>query len=411
MKHPGRKILALILTSNLLLFVVVSSVFNLAIPTHFKKDAVKTLNNEIIYINGNKNTDYSSTYLTRNISYIYLSEKEKTDSPENAQKSDYLQNYKNVMSIEESEIRNYCFDHTLDYEACYYFETKNGFYIFSLFELPYMNDLNLSDDNDSNALIMYINIEPFIQYAYSWNWILLFLFIGVSLVMGGIGYILSKQIEESQNSERRFFQNSSHELKTPLMAIQGYAESIQSGIGDPVASASVIMQEGERMAKLVEELLSISKIDAHQMKLHKNLTDIREVLYDCLRIAEPIAVSNHVQLTPEFIDKPVRINCDEEQMTRAFLNVIVNGLHHCKSSITVYCEVQSDTVIIKICDDGQGISKEDLPHVFERFYTGHKGGSGIGLSLAAEIIHLHKGKITVYNNDTGATFEIHLPMS
>ena len=101
--------------------------------------------------------------------------------------------------------------------------------------------------------------------------------------MSIIGYRLGVKIEESQKTQRRFFQNSSHELKTPLMAIQGYAEGIEMDVVDPQNAAGIIMEETERMTGLVEEILSISKIDSRHFKLDLVKLDIKEVLYDCFR--------------------------------------------------------------------------------------------------------------------------------
>ena len=97
-------------------------------------------------------------------------------------------------------------------------------------------------------------------------------------------------------------------------------------------------------------------------------------------------------------------------MVRAFRNIVANGLKHCKNKITVICQPESKKVSIRFVDDGSGVEKKDLPHIFDRFYKGSNGGTGIGLSLAAEIIHMHNGKIIAYNSIDGAVFEVILPI-
>lgn len=117
-----------------------------------------------------------------------------------------------------------------------------------------------------------------------------------------------------------------------------------------------------------------------------------------------------VEIIPKFCDKPMNVKCDEYQMVRAFRNIVANGLKHCKNKITVICQPESKKVSIRFVDDGSGVEKKDLPHIFDRFYKGSNGGTGIGLSLAAEIIHMHNGKIIAYNSIDGAVFEVILPI-
>ena len=257
---------------------------------------------------------------------------------------------------------------------------------------------------------MYINIDHIVKYTRSLNWLISAIFLCAIVVMSIIGYRLGVKIEESQKTQRRFFQNSSHELKTPLMAIQGYAEGIEMDVVDPQNAAGIIMQETERMTGLVEEILSISKIDSRHFKLDLVKIDIKEVLYDCFRSLDAVQQMNGVSIVPEFPDEVITVKCDEYQMARAFRNIIVNGLKYSKKKITVVIETNPKYVYIRFKDDGKGIDRDDIEHIFDRFYKGSDGGTGIGLSLAKEIIHLHKGTVTAYNYLDGAVFEVKLPI-
>lgn len=102
------------------------------------------------------------------------------------------------------------------------------------------------------------------------------------------------------------------------------------------------------------------------------------------------------------------ILCDEKQMRKAVSNLISNAFKFCKTTVTVRCSNEKSKVLIIVSDDGDGIAKEDLPHIFERFYTGRKGNTGIGLALTKEIIKFHGGDIKAYNRG-GAGFETILP--
>lgn len=311
------------------------------------------------------------------------------------------------------ELTEWVKNHNISEEQIYTLQTDNGYYVFTVYEEPqnydYWDDAE-SDANDSPVYLMYINIDHIVKYTRSLNWLISAIFLCAIVVMSIIGYRLGVKIEESQKTQRRFFQNSSHELKTPLMAIQGYAEGIEMDVVDPQNVAGIIMQETERMTSLVEEILSISKIDSRHFKLDLVKLDIKEVLYDCFRSLDAVQQMNGISIVPEFPDEEIYVKCDEDQMARAFRNIIINGLKYSKKKITVACETNQKYVYIRFKDDGNGINRDDIEHIFDRFYKGSDGGTGIGLSLANEIIHLHKGSVTAYNYLDGAVFEVKLPI-
>ncbi|MDO4381141.1 MAG: HAMP domain-containing sensor histidine kinase, partial [Clostridia bacterium] len=338
------------------------------------------------------------TYFSGEINFIVLDNLPVVDN-------ENVSNYKTSQKINENEIIRFSNENDIELEKCYTYKTSNGYYVF----VKYEDVFELY--GESVPTIMYINIKPLLQYTKTIDFLLAIALLCVTIVMSLIGLNLGKRIEESQESQRRFFQNSSHELKTPLMAIQGYAEGIQTGIIDPVESSSVILEEGDRMTKLVDEILSISKIDAHKLSLNLSVTDIREILYDCLRFVDGIQKEKGVNISVDFSDTPIFVKCDEDQLERAFTNVLVNALRHCNGKITVSCFSCGKHCIIKIHDNGEGLSQEDIPHLFDRFYTGKNGSTGIGLALTAEILKLHKGNISAYNDEKGAVFQIKLPVS
>ena len=220
-----------------------------------------------------------------------------------------------------------------------------------------------------------------------------------------------KELEEKTKSQEMFTNNFAHELKTPLMAIQGYAEGIQAGVMDAGGAAEVILEESDRMTELVEELLDISKIDMGRQQLALSEMDVRELLYDSIRAVEPTAAASGITIVPDFPEEPVMFSCDDTRLRRAVTNILSNGVRYARSELRLTCRADKRHVTIRIQDDGDGIAEEDLPHIFDRFYMGKSGKSGIGLALTKEIIHLHKGTIRAYNGDTGAVFEISIPVS
>ena len=105
------------------------------------------------------------------------------------------------------------------------------------------------------------------------------------------------------------------------------------------------------------------------------------------------------------------VSCDDTQLRRAVTNILSNGVRYARSELRLTCRAYRRQVTIQIQDDGDGIAEEDLPHIFDRFYMGRSGKTGIGLALTKEIIQLHKGEIHAYNWDRGAVFEITLPIA
>ena len=260
------------------------------------------------------------------------------------------------------------------------------------------------------AYIMYIDIGPITRYIVTLNWAFFAVLLAISSVMCLLGFRFGRDIEKEAERQQTFFQNASHELKTPLMAIQGYAEGIQAGVMDTGSAAEVILEESDRMTELVEELLDISKIDMGRQQLALSEMDIRELLYDSIRAVESAAAASGITIAPDF-SEPIMVKCDDTQMRRAVTNILTNGLRYARSELRLTCRADRRQVTIRIQDDGDGIAEADLPHIFDRFYMGRSGKSGIGLALTREIIHLHKGTIRARNGDTGAVFEISIPVS
>ena len=257
--------------------------------------------------------------------------------------------------------------------------------------------------------VLYVDINAILNYV---RWLNL-MFCGAVVVVGAaicvIGLKLGKTIESAQEIRQSFFQNASHELKTPLMAIQGHAEGIQTGVLPVRESAGVILEESDRMTELIEELLALSKIDSAQAKPKFQETDVTEIIKSVAYSFAPAFENGQKELKTDLCDETM-VSCDEKQMRKVVSNLISNAFKFCKTTVTVKCAAVNGKARITISDDGEGIAKEDLPHIFERFYTGRKGNTGIGLALTKEIIGFHEGEIRAYNQN-GAVFEISLAIS
>ena len=394
-------ILKLIFISDLIFCMTAFIVINILIPHRFESDAKKTIINEIFMIKHDTISETRSTYLTSSVQFVYP--EDLMDNYTTSSNASYLRNYLKLQRIEKQEVIEYVEGNDLETDECYSFHSGNGNYIVSVFE-------DTADyETESAPLIMYINIKPFFRYNYLWNMVLGSLFAFVSLVTLKIGSDINRQIEERHEMEKAFFQNSSYELKTPLMAIQGYAEGIYSGIEDNRKASLIIVEESERMARLIDELLYVSKIDSNHFDFQMEKYDIRELVYESLNMILPLADHKRMSLDVQMPEYPLYVKCDGTQILKAIENLLSNAVSHADKRISVVCERKSNEAVIHITDDGNGISPKDLPYIFERFYSSRKGGTGIGLSLAKNIVEKHGGTITGENSkEKGAVFTIRM---
>ena len=402
MKNIKLRIVYLILGSALLLFALFVLAVNVIIPSHFVTEAKKALRSEAeyqnrtvpyIYDEPDYDEDWEEGYFfTPSIVFLEL---EDGYRPNTWNRDAYLL---------EKKLLEYCAGRDITLDQCYTFKTDRHHLIFMSAQENY------GDGEEPYSYIMYIDIGPITRYIVTLNWVFFAVLLAISSVMCLLGFRFGRDIEKEAERQQTFFQNASHELKTPLMAIQGYAEGIQAGVMDTGGAADVILEESDRMTELVEELLDISKIDMGRQRLTLSETDIRELLYDGIRAVEPIAAGG-ITIVPDFPEEPVMVSCDDTQLRRAVTNILSNGVRYARSELRLTCRADKRHVTIRIQDDGDGIAEEDLPHIFDRFYMGRSGKSGIGLALTKEIIHLHRGTIRAYNGETGAVFEISIPVS
>ena len=402
MKNIKLRIVYLILCSALLLFALFMVAVNLVIPAHFVREAKKALISEAAY--QNRTIPYTDdepiydegeeeNFLTPSIVFLELDDGYR---PNTWNRDTYRL---------EKKLLEYCNGRDLSLNQCYTFKTDRHHLIF-------MSVQEEQDDREKPyTYIMYIDIGPITRYIVTLNWAFFGVLLVISFIMCLLGFRFGRDIEKEAERQQTFFQNASHELKTPLMAIQGYAEGIQAGVTDTSSAAEVILEESDRMTELVDELLDISKIDMGRQQLTLSEMDIRELLYDSIRAVEPTAAAGGIAIVPDFPETPVIVNCDDTRLRRAITNILSNGIRYARSELRLTCRTDKRHVTIRIQDDGDGIAEEDLPHIFDRFYMGKSGKSGIGLALTKEIIHLHKGTIRAYNGDSGAVFEISIPVS
>ena len=208
------------------------------------------------------------------------------------------------------------------------------------------------------------------------------------------------------NMRKEFVADVSHELKTPITSIIGYADTLQDGDYDKETTQkflSVISSEGRRMASLVSDLLTLSRYDTNRIKREISEFDLGELAKKCEEKLQ-IEISKKRQNVECYVTADVPpISADKSGIERVILNVLSNAIKYTgeEGSIKIYVGFVYNDAYIKIIDNGIGIPKEDLNRIFERFYRVDKarsremGGTGLGLSIAKEIIEQNKGSIDI----------------
>ncbi len=235
---------------------------------------------------------------------------------------------------------------------------------------------------------------------------------------------MNNQVRESQQSQRDFISDVSHELKTPLTSIGGYAAAILDGTASSAEeinhAAGVISAESQRMLKLANELLTLARLEGNVESLDLHDVNLESVISGVVDKLKPYADEQKLKLH-NLPSKTPPILADGDKITQILLNLVDNAIKYSPNEgvIRISTTLTNTEVIINVTDQGQGIAEDELGKIFNRFYQvdrSRKGGSGkssgLGLTIAREIARQHKGDITVTSRPgEGATFSIHLPLN
>lgn len=231
-------------------------------------------------------------------------------------------------------------------------------------------------------------------------------------------------VEASRRAQRDFVANVSHELKTPLTSIQGYAQAIKDGTAaaeaDRSRAAAVIHSESLRMRRLVDDLLDLARLDSGQFELQLAPLDPGPLLAEVLEGLRPQAQSKEIRLESSLKDLP-RITADGDRLRQVFVNLLANALEHTPRGgrVLLAAEADQEQLLVWVADSGPGIARAQRARVFERFYqldearaSSPERGAGLGLSIAQELVRAHGGEIRLDRSDEGgARFTVSLPLS
>ena len=220
---------------------------------------------------------------------------------------------------------------------------------------------------------------------------------------------MQDMLKTYEDGQKKFFANVSHELRTPLMVIQGYSEGILENIFEKDV-AKIILEETKTMEEMVKSLIYISRMDSGLELPNISKINVGDFIEDCIDNVKIVAEQNNKIITLKSPnEKSIEISTDEKKLKTVIINILVNALRHAEKETIFSYYKEVDFLKIKIKDDGIGINEKDLPHIFERFYKGDTGQSGLGLAIANDMMKALGGSLTAENTEKGAEFTVTLP--
>lgn len=231
------------------------------------------------------------------------------------------------------------------------------------------------------------------------------------------------ELKKLEQMRKDFVANVSHELKTPITSIKGFSETLLDGaMDDPETLKSfldIILKESDRLQSLIQDLLELSKIEKQGFQLFVEEVEVAGLIEDVIPILKEKAKPKDISLQADFESRGTA-EVDSYRLKQVFINLISNAITYTPrgGNVSVKLQDDQDKVYVKVKDNGMGISQEELPRIFERFYRVDKarsrnsGGTGLGLAIVKHIIEAHEGDIEVESElEKGTTFTVTLNKS
>lgn len=227
---------------------------------------------------------------------------------------------------------------------------------------------------------------------------------------------LREDMEHKQRIEqmqKEFVSNASHELKTPLSIVRGFAEGLKDGVGESKRERylDVILDETGKMEALVRDMLELTKLESGTIKLRKSSFWVSELMEEIVDKLSHHLNDKQLKVVTVTANEPV-VHADQEKIEQVIFNILVNAIRYAVpgSEITVRIEDEEGRVRMSIENEGDGIPPDQLEHIWERFYRAERsrnrktGGTGLGLAIVKHILELHESKYGVVNTQKGVMF-------
>jgi len=231
-----------------------------------------------------------------------------------------------------------------------------------------------------------------------------------------------EKLRKIDQMKSEFLSNVSHELRTPLQSISGFTKLIMTGKVPDSATQQEFLQiidtEISHLGNLINSLLDMSRLESGRFRIYKKDVSIRDIIIDSLKTLHSLAREKNIILSENLPKRLPEMEADNDRMRQVILNLVGNAIKFSESGgiIDVKVGVQDGEVLFQVIDRGTGIKKQDMAHLFERFYRAEgetvRGGTGLGLYISKQIIDAHKGKIWAESKyGEGSTFSFTLPLN
>jgi signal transduction histidine kinase len=234
---------------------------------------------------------------------------------------------------------------------------------------------------------------------------------------------MAAQLEKEESLRRNLLADVAHELRNPLHVLQGNLQAILDDVY-PLNKGEIahIYERTTHLTTLVNDLHDLAQAEAHQLSLNRQETELATLVKETTAVYQPIAAARGIELRVELLGALPRLAVDPGRMRQALDNLLHNALRHTADKGHIRLQVEQNVtkkeVIIRVEDDGAGMTSESLPYVFDRFYRSDsarsrdEGGAGLGLAITKAIIEAHEGEITAASDGVGkgSRFTIVLPL-
>jgi two-component system phosphate regulon sensor histidine kinase PhoR len=245
----------------------------------------------------------------------------------------------------------------------------------------------------------------------------------VAPLLRGEVLVLLRDVSENRRTEamrRDFVANASHELRTPVAAIRGAAETLLNGaLNDPEAGrrfADMVVRQAERLQRLTKDLLDLSRIESGQWAMDLTRVELAPVAQTVLDLHADRAAEKALRLT-RVVPEGMAVRADARALEQVLVNLVDNAVKYTQQSgsVTLGAERRDDRVVLSVSDDGPGIERHHLPRLFERFYrvdpgrSREQGGTGLGLAIVKHLVQAQGGEVGVVSGAEGTRFWLTLP--
>ncbi len=230
------------------------------------------------------------------------------------------------------------------------------------------------------------------------------------------------QLKSVEELRKELITNVSHDLRSPIASIQGFAETIllkEKNISEEERKKylEIILQNSENLSKLVNDLFELSKLESNPKMIQQEPVQVAELVQDVADKFQIIAREKNISINTIYSKSLPLVYADIQMTDRVFQNILDNAIKYCSAGdvVTIELELLKNAILVKITDTGKGIAEDELPYIFTRYYKGKKtagtNSTGLGLAIVKKILDLHKSTINVYSKiNQGTRFEFNLPI-